>query len=166
MAQVLLLTTDDVKTFTPLDGNVDKDKYVQYIKIAQDIHAQRYLGTDLLNKLQDDVSADALTGNYLTLVQNYLKPVLIHWTMVEAIPMLAINISNGGIFRHEPENATPLSAEEIRDLVNQEKARAVYYTDRMIDYLVHNSSLFPEYLTNSNEDVSPDRDSNYCSWNL
>ena len=57
------------------------------------MHLQRYLGTDLLEKLQADVVADTLSGNYLTLVQDWVKPALIHWTMVELIPMIALRLA-------------------------------------------------------------------------
>jgi len=166
MAKVLLIRREDVVRFTQTNGNVDSDKLMQHISIAQDIHLQNYIGTDLLEKLQSDVSGSTLSGNYETLVTEYIKPVLIHWSMVEAIPMLAVTIGNGGIYRHEPESGTSLDPSEVRDLVDAEKKRAVYYTDRMIDYLTHNSELFPEYTSNTNEDVSPSKNSNYIGWNL
>lgn len=166
MAKVLLIKREDLIKFTKASGNIDSDKLMQYISIAQDIRLQDLLGTDLLEKLQSDVSGSTLSGNYLTLVQEYVKPVLIHWSMVEAIPMLALTIGNGGIYRHEPEAGTPLDAEEIRDLVDAEKRRAVYYSDRLVDYLSHNSDLFPEYTSNTNEDISPRKNSSYISWNL
>ena len=52
MAEVLLITTTDIKRNSIIDGNVDVDKFIQYLKIAQDIHIQQYLGTDLLQALQ------------------------------------------------------------------------------------------------------------------
>jgi len=166
MAKVLLIRREDVVRFTQTNGNVDSDKLMQHISIAQDIHLQNYIGTDLLEKLQADVSGSTLSGNYETLVTDYIKPVLIHWSMVEAIPMLAVTIGNGGIYRHEPKSGTSLDPSEVRDLVDAEKKRAVYYTDRMIDYLTHNSELFPEYTSNTNEDISPSKNSNYIGWNL
>jgi len=52
MAEALLITRDDLVRFTSVNGNVDTDKFIQYIKIAQDIHIQNYLGTELLNKIK------------------------------------------------------------------------------------------------------------------
>ena len=34
MAEALIITRDDVVKFTSLNGNVDPDKFIQYIKIA------------------------------------------------------------------------------------------------------------------------------------
>jgi hypothetical protein len=166
MAKALLITTDDMLRYSNLSGNVDTDKFIQYIGIAQDIHIQRLLGTDLLEKIQEDIIASSLTGNYLTLVTNWVKPALIHWALVEFLPMAGITVGNGGIYRHEPENASALTKEEVDSLVNQEKDFAVYYSNRLVDYLCNNSSLFPEYTSNTNEDVNPSSDNNYASWVL
>jgi hypothetical protein len=166
MAKALLIKRDDVMTFSNVNGNIDTDKMIQYIAIAQDMHLQRYLGTDLLEKLQADVVADTLSSNYLTLVQDWVKPALIHWTMVELIPMIAVTIGNGGIYRHSSENATALSSVEVSELVSQERDFATYYSKRLVDYLCNNSELFPEYSSNSNEDVDPSTDTNFCGWVL
>ena len=51
MAKALLVTNTDIKRFTALNGNLDSDKFVQFVAIAQDIHVQGMLGTDLLEKI-------------------------------------------------------------------------------------------------------------------
>ena len=55
MAEALLITRQDVVKFTAMNGNVDTDNFIQYVKIAQDIHIQNFLGTDLLQKLQAEI---------------------------------------------------------------------------------------------------------------
>jgi hypothetical protein len=55
MAEALLITRQDVVKFTAMNGNVDTDNFIQYVKIAQDIHIQNYLGTDLLEKLKSEI---------------------------------------------------------------------------------------------------------------
>lgn len=166
MAKALLITDADLLAQSNMSGNVDTDKYKQYVSIAQDIHIQRLLGTDLLEYIQAQIIAGTLSGNYLSLVTNWIKPALIHWTMVELLPMLAITVANGGIYRHAPENANALSQDEVDSLVDQERDFAVYYSNRLVDYLCNNSTLFPEYNTNTNEDISPSSDNNFCTWVL
>ena len=51
MAEALLITRDDLVRFTALNGNIDTDTFIQWIKVAQDIHIQQYTGTELLNKI-------------------------------------------------------------------------------------------------------------------
>jgi hypothetical protein len=55
MAEALLITRNDVVKFTALNGNVDTDNFIQWVKIAQDIDIQRVLGTQLLQKLQAEI---------------------------------------------------------------------------------------------------------------
>ena len=47
MAKALFIKRADLVKNTAISGNVDVDKYIQFIKLAQDIHVQNYLGTDL-----------------------------------------------------------------------------------------------------------------------
>ena len=51
MAKALFISTTDLKRNTILNGNLDVDKVLQYISIAQEIHIQNYLGTKLYEKL-------------------------------------------------------------------------------------------------------------------
>ena len=150
-----------------MNGGVDTDKFIQYIKIAQDIHVQNYLGTDLLQAIQTKIKAGNLAGDYLSLVTDYVKPLLCHWAMVEYLPFAAYTIANKGVYKHSSENAENVSKEEVDFLVEKERTTAQYYTDRFIDYMSFNaSSKFPEYYSNNNEDISPDKDANFSGWVL
>ena len=167
MAEGLFITRKDLVKFTSVNGNVDSDKFLQYIKIAQDIHVRNYLGTDLFNKIQNDIEAGTLTGDYLTLVSDFVKPLLIHWAMVEYLPFAAYTIANKGVFKHSSENASNVEKDEVDFLIEKERNIAQYYTERFIDYMSFNaSSKFPEYYTNSNDDVYPDKNANFEGWVL
>ncbi len=159
MAEALLVTRKDIVKFTAMSGNVDTDKFIQYIKIAQDKHIENYLGSDLIDKIKQHIIDDDLAGDYLTLVNEWVKPCLIHWAMVEYLPFAAYSIANKGVFKHSSENAENASRDEVDYLLEKERNTAQYYTDRLIDYLSFNAgSKYPEYYTNNNEDVSPDKD--------
>ena len=167
MAQALFVTRKDVVKFTAMNGNVDTDKFIQYIKIAQDIHIQNYIGTDLYNKIQADIIASSLAGDYLALVNDHIKPMLIHWAMVEYLPFAAYTVANKGIYKHSSENSENVSKEEVDFLIEKERNTAQYYTDRFVDYMSFNaSSKFPEYYSNSNDDVYPDKDASFEGWVL
>lgn len=166
MAEALLISRKDVVKFTAMNGNVDTDKFIQYIKIAQDIHIQNYLGTDLFQAIQTKIIDADLEGNYLTLVNDWIKPCLIHWAMVEYLPFAAYSISNKGVFKHGSENAENVSKEEVDFLMEKERDTAQYYTDRLINHLSFNNSTYPEYNSNNNEDVYPDKDASFEGWVL
>ncbi len=159
MAEALLVTRKDIVKFTAMSGNVDTDKFIQYIKIAQDKHIENYLGSDLIDKIKQHIIDDDLAGDYLTLVNEWVKPCLIHWAMVEYLPFAAYSIANKGVFKHSSENAENASRDEVDYLLEKERNTAQYYTDRLIDHLSFNAGLkYPEYYTNNNEDVNPDKD--------
>jgi len=166
MAEALLITRQDVIKFTAMNGNVDTDNFIQFVKIAQDIHLQNYLGTELLNKIKQDIVDEDLTGNYLSLTVNYLKPMLIHWAMVEYLPFAAYTIANKGVYKHNSENATNVEKNEIDFLIEKERSIAQHYTERFISYISFNQNLFPEYNLNSNGDMHPDSNNNYQGWYL
>jgi hypothetical protein len=227
-----------------MNGNVDTDNFIQYVKIAQDIHIQNYLGTDLLEKLKSEIilafsgiptaitisnqgtgyttgtainttsttgtglklnitaagglitaatintagtgytvgSTATVTGgtngavtissiytiptDYNNLLVTYVKPMLIHWAMVEYLPFAAYTIANKGVYKHNSENATNVEKVEIDFLIEKERSIAQHYTERFIDYISFNNDLFPEYNSNSNGDMYPDTNNNYTGWYL
>lgn len=167
MSKALFVTRQDISTFTAANGNIDNDKLLPFINIAQDIHIQNYLGSELYIKIQNDIVASNLTGDYLNLVNDYIKPMLLHWSMVEYLPYAGVNIANGGIYTKNPENSTALSKDHVDSLIQKSESVAQFYTRRFIDYMQNNaSSLFPEYYDNSNEDMYPDDVADNQTWVL
>lgn len=170
MAKALFIGNKDLVRNTIIDGNVDVNKFKQFIKLAQDIHIQNYLGTKLYDKLQALILAGELNENdnpdYTTLVDEYLKPMLIHFAMVDYIPFSAYQIANGGVFKHSSENSETASKQEVDYLIERHRSFAEFYTRRFIDFMVFNQSKYPEYYTNSDDDMYPDRNANFSGWVL
>ncbi len=170
MGQVLFITNNDLKRNSIVNGNVDADKFIQYIKIAQDIHIENYLGTKLYVKMQELIeSGDILNTpnvNYLYLLNTYIKPMTIHWGLSEYMPFAAYQIYNQGVFKKLPEAAESVDKNEVDFLVEKERTIAQHYTRRCIDYLCYNSTLFPEYYQNNGPDVYPDKESDNSNWCL
>jgi hypothetical protein len=166
MATALFVSRDEIVKFTALNGNIDTDNFIQWVKVAQDIHIQSYLGTKLFKKINDDLVAGTLAGNYLSLTNVYIKPMLIHWSLVEYLPFAAYTISNKGVYKHNSETSDTVNKEEIDFLVEKERSIAENYSRRFIDYMSFNQSLYPEYNTNSNADVYPTKEADFISWQL
>jgi len=166
MAEALLISRTDVVKFTAMNGNVDTDKFIQFVKIAQDIHIQNYTGTNLINKIKADILDDTLAGNYLSLTEVYLKPMLIHWAMVEYLPFAAYTIANKGVYKHDSENATTVEKNEVDFLIEKQRQIAQHYTQRFVDYMAFNNASFPEYNSNSNGDMYPRGENNLNGWYL
>ena len=166
MSYALFISLEDLKKNTNLNGNIEADKLLPSLKTAQQLELEPVLGTDLYNKISDDIIAGTLTGNYLALKQNYIHDVLIHFAMSYYLPFAAYTIANSGVTKHNAENTVSVENEELLLMINKEKAIAETYKKRLIKYLENNTSLFPEYLTNSGIDISPVKHTNRTSWNL
>jgi len=166
MATALFINRTDLVKNSIIDGNVDTDKFIQFIKIAQQIDIQNLLGTDLYNKISADIVAGTLAGNYLSLVNTYVQPTLIWFAQMNYIPFAAYQIKNGGVFKHTSETAQNVDKNEVDYLVAKAREYANYYSTRLVDYLSFNDNLFPEYNSNTNEDIDPDTDTTFKGWVL
>ena len=171
MAKALLITREDIVKKTAMNGNIDTDLFIQFVEIAQDTHIQNYLGTDLLEKIQALITAGTIgdVGNedYNTLLTDYVKPMLIHWGMYEYLPFAAYTIANKGVYKHLSENSQVAEKNEVDYLQEKQESIANHYTQRCLDYLTFNAGeKFPEYYSNINEDVHPDKMTNITGWEI
>ena len=166
MATALFIKRADIVKNSIIDGNVDTDKFIYFIKIAQQMHIQNYIGTKLYDKISADIIAGNLGGNYLTLVNEYIQPMLIHFAMVDYLPFASYELRNGGLFKHRSENSENPSKDEVDFLTQKHRNFADFYTRRFIDYMAYNKNLYPEYSSNVNEDMYPDKDANFVGWIL
>ena len=166
MAYVLFISEAKLKDSTAINLNVSTDLLLPYVRQAQKLYVETKLGTDLTQKLKDEITAGTLAGAYKTLVDDYIGDMLPNWAFYHAVPFLRFKIENGNIYSKTSETGTALSTEEAQHLREEVRNTAEYYTERMIDYVRNNTSSFPEYSTNSGADVSPDRNAYYNGMNL
>ena len=58
MATKLFINRTDLVRNSIMDGNVNTDKFIQFIKLAQEIHIQNYMGTELYEEVQALIPTD------------------------------------------------------------------------------------------------------------
>jgi len=170
MATALFINRTDLVRNSIMDGNIDDDKFLQFIKLAQEIHIQNYLGSELYNQIAGMISDgsidDSANAKFKTLLNDYIVPMLIWFAQVDYIPFAAYQIRNGGIFKHTSETAETVSKNEVDYLVEKARTNAEWYTRRFISYMDFNQSNFPKYTSNSNDDISPSHDATFNGWVL
>jgi len=160
----LFITRNDIIKNTPLQGAVDADRLLPFVRTAQEKYILNLLGTVLYNKLQDDVeSQTAFTGYYQTLMEDYVKPTLIWYACVEFIPFSATQFKSDGAVKHKSEQSEAVSKNEIDYLATKAQDNAEYYSTRMQDYLIANSSNIPEFLETTGDTtmIYPDQSNQY-----
>ena len=170
MAYVLFISEQKLKESTAINLNVDTELLLPYVRQAQKLYVEPKLGTKLNQKLKDLITAgtigDVANAAYKTLLEDYIGDMLPNWAFYHAVPFLRFKIENGNIYSKSSETGTALSTEEAQHLREEIRNTSEYYTERMIDYITNNTSLFPEYSTNSGADISPDRNAFYNGMNL
>lgn len=168
MATTLFINRTDLVRNSILDGNVDTDKFIQFIKIAQEIHVQNYMGTkmyDALTAAIPDIDSNA-NARWKTVLNDYIVPMLIWFAQVDYLPFAAYQVRNGGVFKHRSENADTVSKEEVDYLVEKARTNAEWYSRRFIDFMSFNQTTYPEYTSNINDDIYPSYDATFNGWVL
>jgi len=163
--KALFISVAELKKKSIIDGNVDSDKLLQFVEVAQDTHIQNYLGTNLYEKIQtlivDATIGDVGNEDYKSLLDNYIKPMLIWYSQSTILPFILFQVKNGGIYKHTSDNSESINKDELDYIIQRTRDNAEFYTKRFLDYICANSVLFPEYITNTNGDMYPDKDVNY-----
>lgn len=145
MATVLLVTATYIKDYTFVDPNVD-EKYIRIaIEEAQKIHIRNYIGSGLYDEIISQVSISSVSALNTTLLDNYIIPALKWWTMVEAAPFLVYKVTNKDIVRKNSDNSNGVENTQLDQFMNLVTDKAQYHTQRLIDYLLQNSSSYPLY---------------------
>ena len=164
MQNTLLISEAKVKAFTDINNNLDPSLIKSTIREAQIIHITRLLGTKLYDKIIDDVDAGTLTGNYKSLVDDYVQDSLLYWSYYESLESIYLRPRNNGLL--QPQGGD--NALSVDMLIYDKKRRSVknkaeYFSERLVDYLCFNNSLFPEYGTEQNDEIFPDAGTQFKS---
>jgi hypothetical protein len=167
MATALFINRTDLVRNTIINGDVDTDKFIQFIRISQQMHIQNYLGTALYDEISTAITANTLTTDQTALLNDYIQPMLIHFSMVDYLPFSSVELRNGGLFKHTAENGTSPTTNEVDFLVQKHRNFAEFYTRRFIDYMAFNAaSKFPKYWENQNNQMYPDMSATFTGWVL
>lgn len=152
----LYISATRLKKDTALGGSVDDNLIMPYILLAQDMHILPILGTDLDAKLKNLIQTSNLADNYEILVETYIQPALVQFAFSTLAPYLRLRFSNNSVVvMGATEQSSSATYDDIKPLMDTATDAAEFYRQRAIDYLQNNSSLFPEYTSNSGSDLDP-----------
>jgi hypothetical protein len=163
---VIFLTDQDIKDNSIIEDNVDPKTIYPIIMLVQDKYLQEITGTELLNALQVNAQAGTLNPNQANLISQYIKKVLIWYTIYENAIYNSLKYTNKGIERMNSLNSVPATLTEIEAIAERAKNNAEFYGQRLIDWLyIHQNDYFPEYNQNqiNGADMFPKRETVYQS---
>jgi len=156
----LLIMPSIIKDRTGVHTNIDDKLLYPEIKAAQDMYILPLLGSNLFHKIQDDIEANTLTGDYKDLVDDYIIDCLINYVLAELPDGLSVQFWNRGLSRKAGDDTQPLSMTEMYNVVSKYRNRAEHYAKRCRMYLIQNgTAMFPEYssVLVGADSIPPDR---------
>jgi hypothetical protein len=149
MAYALFITRNDIIKNTPLQGAIDADKLLPFVRTAQDKYLLDLLGTVLFYYLQEQITAgtfNTLNVYYQDLMDDHIKNTLIWYSCVEYIPFSSISFKSEGAVKHLSDQSVAPGKNEVDYLKQQAQANADYYATRLQNYLIAYSQNIPQYL--------------------
>lgn len=148
MRDILFISPQNVYDRSSVHKNIDSKILSTEIKTCQEMYLLPVLGTALYERLQDGLEADNLTALEDTLRTQYIRDTLINYTIAESSQTLSYQLWNKGVIRKSTTNAEIVSGGEIDEFYQRFKARAEWYRERLINYLIEEagSGNFSEYI--------------------
>jgi hypothetical protein len=166
MAYALFINRNDIIKNTPLQGAIDADALLPFVRTAQDKYLKNLLGTILFEYLQAQIIAnnvDNLSVYYQDLLDDYIKNALMWYSCVEYIPFSSVQFKSNGSIKQQSEQGTAPSKSEIDYLLAKALNNADYYALRLQNYLIAYSNNIPQYLQSigNQTQIYPDQSNMY-----
>ena len=166
MSYALFINRNDIIKSTPLQGAIDADALLPFVRTAQDKYLKNLLGTVLFDLLQDQITAgtvEKLSVYYQYLLVDYIKNTLTWYSSVEYIPFSSVQFKSNGSVKQQSEQGTAPSKSEIDYLLAKALGNADYYALRLKNYLIANSVNIPQYLqtVGNQTQIYPDQSNQY-----
>jgi hypothetical protein len=166
MGYALFINRNDIIKNSPLQGAIDADALLPFMRTAQDKYLKNLLGTVLFDFLQARIIAgtvSTLSVYYQDLIDDHIKPTLIWYACVEYIPFSSIQFKSNGSVKQTSEQGTAPSKNEVDYLLQKAQANGDYYALRLQNYLISYSNQIPQYLESvgNQTQIYPDQTNQY-----
>jgi hypothetical protein len=143
----LFLQPNDIPALTGFNGNIDSDSIKPAINTAQTTQVKRILGTNLYNKIYNDL--DTLSGDYLTIYNEYVIYMTAFFSASIYLSLSTDKVSNGGVYKLSAENATNSSDTKVNQLSKNYEAIAISYESNFKEFMT--TITIPEYGTDEQQ---------------
>ena len=166
MSYALFINRNDIIKNSPLQGAIDADALLPFVRTAQDKYLKNLLGTVLFEYLQAQITANTfntLSSYYQDLMDDHIKYTLLWYACVEYIPFSSVQFKSNGAVKQQSEQGIAPAKSEIDYLLNKALNNADYYALRLQNYLIAYSQQIPQYLESvgNQTQIYPDQTNQY-----
>lgn len=152
MARALFFNQTYFYENTTVDENTDYKMIRPVIWDCMEIFIQDIVGTPLYNELKTQVVASTVTALNTTLLNNYIAPCLLNYTMAEAQVTMLFKFRNRSVSTDRSDYSNPVELKEHQYLKDQFQIKAEKYAKKIEDYLIANLTDYPLYNTYTTTD--------------
>ena len=163
------MTESYLKEIGIISENSEVKLITPTIFFVQEIYILPILGTDLYNEVQTQIGAstegthDAVSVLNVDLLERFILPTMIPYTLHECTPVFKYRYMNKGIQVKNSENSTSADLSEIKFLMDKWKQTAEILAQRMTNFLKAHTTEYPLYCANTDcDDIKPNK-TNYTS---
>jgi hypothetical protein len=158
---VQLISSDYLINRSMVDPNVDANLLNTFIQTAQDMWIQGMLSENLQTKITTDVANGVLSGSYKSLVDNFVQPALMWWTIAQGLRSFNWKITNLAVLAKTTDKATVIQSRDLDMLKEEYEQIAQWYSQRIWEFIVNNPADFMEYYTTNGVFQMPPRGTEY-----
>jgi len=146
---IYLISEEMLKAEGLIDDNLWGGYLKPAIQLAQDKGLQTLIGATLYETICDMVNTDTIrnpqNSDYKFLLDEYIIPYLMFQTLAEVSIPISWKFKNQGVVEANTEWVTRPSMKDFQYIIQKYENDAVFYGNRLTDYLTANASSYPEY---------------------
>lgn len=158
MSNFLTITERYLKESTIINDNVDAKILQPIILLVQDKYLHPILGTALFNDIKDEIIAESVSTANQTLLDDYVLPLMLWYTLHESTPAFKYRYMNKGVMVKNSDNSSAADLSEIKFLMDRWETNAKMYAERTTKFLKSNTTTYPLYLDNPDcDDIKPNQ---------
>ena len=121
---VLFISETYIKNNSVIDENVDMRLILPGILDAQQLRIHPILGSPLYSALKTKITAGTLNADEVTLLDDYIAPSMLQWTLYECSVSMLFKYRNKSVSTKNSENSTPIDYRDLQFLRDDWKNKA------------------------------------------
>lgn len=151
---IMLISPNTIKSLGELSANVDDTYLGAAIRVAQEVYLTDAVGTELVEKLKDLVEkkingqADGIDATeniaYRTLLDEYIKYVLVYKSLEETALRTALKIRSLNTVRNSDTNSQPAELDDVKYLIDHFRTYFNHWLNRTTEFLCENKEAITE----------------------
>lgn len=155
MAQ--LITASEVIDKGLMHDNIDTALIKEeFIEVSQEEHIRPILTQTLYDLIVSENNSGSLSAVNNTLLEDYIKPCLAFYVVLDLIPHMAVRTTNKGLMVNSSETSEAASREERLDIMTRYREMGDTMKEKMVRYIEDSDNLsdYPTYDDGGSEKIT------------